>query len=370
MKDFTITKIKDIMLILLFCVCIIVPGALMFSQETNDISAQEKRSRASLPVFTVSRYSDSMFQEDFQSYFNDHFGLRDALVSYDSSLLYHVFRTSSNEKALVGNNGWLFYSAEDMLNEYLHGNTLTATDLENIATYLTQQKNIFEQQGIQFVVLVAPDKETIYPEQMPRRVPASHDVSTRETFVGYLTANTDVLIVDPTEQLRAVKNRGRLYYAYDSHWTELGAAVAYELLQQSIKPSIASPELPAPFFETDSQEKDLADLLFIGDQVSEHVLKSSVEVDPLIQSRFTRYDNDVMILAGDVHDPCMHAVLLRDSFGIQLLPFLAQDFCTLTILRDYDDNAFIFEQHPDIVILEIVERNIPRLTRGEAASPR
>ena len=52
----------------------------------------------------------------------------------------------------------------------------------------------------------------------------------------------------------------------------------------------------------------------------------------------------------------------RDSFGISLYPYLADAFETATFSRaaDYDPARFADTEY-DTVILEIVERNLPRL---------
>ena len=56
----------------------------------------------------------------------------------------------------------------------------------------------------------------------------------------------------------------------------------------------------------------------------------------------------------------------RDSFGIALYPFLADSFQQAEFSRSADYSVAAFsELDADVVILEIVERNIPLLLPAE-----
>ena len=62
---------------------------------------------------------------------------------------------------------------------------------------------------------------------------------------------------------------------------------------------------------------------------------------------------------------------IRDSFMMGMAPFLAAHFSHLTFYWDFSWNpAMISEDHPDVVVLEIVDRYLNKLLSFEEVSQR
>ena len=65
-------------------------------------------------------------------------------------------------------------------------------------------------------------------------------------------------------------------------------------------------------------------------------------------------------LVTEVSDPSLpRAVIFRDSFASKLVPFLSEHFSRAVYLwqNDFDANV-VTEEHPDVVIQEIVGRHL------------
>ncbi|MFA5030775.1 MAG: hypothetical protein WC495_04255 [Patescibacteria group bacterium] len=331
----------------------------------NSISVEEKRAIAKAPTFTLSTFMLDTYQDEYEKYFDDHFGLRDQMITANSLFHYYLLSTSPNAKVLIGDNHWLFYSAEKTIDRFRSGNVLTSDELSGIAQFLQDEQQKFDQQGIEFVVLVAPDKETIYPENLPVRIEKALGPSTLDSFLEAMSKTT-VTVIDPRGELRAHVQEEKLYAQTDTHWTDPGAAIAFEQLQESL--GVDSVDTPK-YRETESREGDLADLMSLGGKLRESVPVAQTAFDSYTTRISTRNGIDFRETENVDAEDNRHVLVFRDSFGEKLMPFFSETFVHVTFERAYFDQQLIDETHPDVVVLQIVERNIPRLTQGRNAIP-
>src|SRR5439155_440265 len=89
--------------------------------------------------------------------------------------------------------------------------------------------------GSMYAVLVAPDKETIYPELLPDWLTKPvRPQSILDQISAELMRSREVHFVDVRRRLWDVKNRYVLYRRLDSHWNDLGAYHAYACLMASL----------------------------------------------------------------------------------------------------------------------------------------
>ena len=153
-----------------------------------------------------------------------------------------------------------------------------------------------------------------------------------------------------------------LYYQTDSHWTNRGAALAADALLGAAGKDSAY--FAGPFAEGEPHPGDLYEMLYPTGKEREESesyatgFAYSLSGDP-------RGGNALKISSS-----CegREGVLLcwRDSFGISLYPYLADSFSEASFLRDTNyDPAKIDETGADVVILEIVERNLSQLAGRE-----
>jgi len=357
--------IREWALIVLFIGFLALPLLLFVSQsQQNGISEQEKRVVAAAPKFTLPRFFSDAYQKEYEQYFNDHFGLRNKLVTANGALHYYALATSPNDKVLIGNDHWLFYSAEQTIERYKSGNVLSAQELASIAQLLQDEQRLLIERGIQFIILVAPDKETIYPEQMPRRIKPSANPSTLDSFLNAMK-DTNVTVIDPRSALQAQARLQKLYTETDTHWTDRGAQIAFDLVRASLSQDITD---TIEYRETEFDKGDLANLISLGGRLHESIPEAVSMQDAYNLDVTTR--NGVDIRTTTTSDADERTILVfRDSFGEKLIPFFASSFNHATFEREYFDGTVIDELQPDVVVLQIVERNIVRLTEGREAHP-
>jgi hypothetical protein len=144
------------------------------------------------------------------------------------------------EKALVGRDGWLFYKPGV---EYTterpgirHSSTTTADALSAIVDFRDQ----LAARGIRLLVMLSPDKESVYPEKLTRRGRGMEMALSSETreLLSRLKA-ADVEVVDLFKLFGAAKvagtsNSPALYLARDSHWSPSGVELAAQAVARRI----------------------------------------------------------------------------------------------------------------------------------------
>ncbi len=128
--------------------------------------------------------------------------------------------------ALFGNNGYLFHQNENdgtSLHDYIGDNHFSQKELESIAANLEKEKKYVEQNGSKFVLLLIPNKETMYPEWMPSYISRVDETTREDLLVEYLREHTDINVVYAKDTLMQNKELYPLYYRTDTHANMVGS---------------------------------------------------------------------------------------------------------------------------------------------------
>ena len=291
---------------------------------------------------------------ELADYVADRFALRQYCVSAWSFLNEKLLRSSADEQVLLGADGFLYYS--ETLDDYT-GVSLTDGELERIAQRLAALQRELEAQGKAFVFTVAPNKNSLYPEAMPAAIENRHSGSNAVRLLLWLE-QYGVHYADLFTPLSAEL----LYYRTDTHWTARGAALGADTILAAL--GRESAYAAHRFGEEGLHVGDLYEMLYPTGRGRE-----SETVD-LTGLRFTAQGDVNGGNAVTIRTACAagrgRLLCWRDSFGIALYPYLADAFESAVFSRaaDYDLSRFADEDY-DAVVLEIVERNLPRLLPEE-----
>ena len=108
-------------------------------------------------------------------------------------------------------------------------------ELEKWVRQMEADRDWLEQRNIAFYIVVAPDKNTIYPEKLPD-YPRPRNATTRLDQLPHVSS---VRRSNSSIQRRRCwppsRTTIRSYFEGDSHWTQRGAFIAYELLMERIR---------------------------------------------------------------------------------------------------------------------------------------
>lgn len=312
-----------------------------------------------------------------RNWLDRNFGLRKVLVRWEQLLDVRVLKASMpSDPVLAGKDEWLYLAQENpqlnVISDYRSIAHLTKSQLDTWVAIFKARRDWLARQGINYVVLVAPNKATVYPEYIPDRFNRAHRQSKLDQMAAALT-DAGIDFVDLRPALLEAKTKGLSYYRTDSHWTPFGAFWAYRDLAVRLKkyfPGI----VPSEFSDFKLSEKPgllggLSYMIALGDLYQENVIVLEPS-KPRAAKESEGKDvglNHFQPLAIYVNPDrtLPRAYVIRDSFLHELVPFLAEHFSRMYLVwpfptdavhvRDFD-TADILREKPDIVIDEFVER--------------
>jgi alginate O-acetyltransferase complex protein AlgJ len=274
-------------------------------------------------------------------------------------------------KVIVGDHGWLVYTGEGDIEDYQKTDEFTPEELASLQTNLDALSARYAERGITLLVLVAPNKNTIYPERVPAQIPVIGTTSRLEQLTAYLQAHGKTQILDLRPVLMAAKAEREVYYATDTHWNGYGAYLAYSAIMNELHkvfPNLAAhPESDFKVVERGGDSLDLA--ANIG---------TTLYAQPRIQfvpkfDLHTSYKNITLggrqlMLSYNPDASLPDVVVYFDSFFYTVNPVLGEHFHHGIFVQNHSGNklwnlSWVDDRDPDIVIIELVERSLEDLPK-------
>lgn len=373
--------LSDTLLVIVFLATLCLPAADVFF-DLDPTRLSEKRRLAPPPPVRLSQPLEVSYTAAFESWWNDNFGFRRSLVvGYSRALL--GLGVSPTPSVILGRSGWLFFAGDEALASYRAVQPFTEAELAAWQRRIETRRDWLAERGIRYLVVIAPNKETIYPEFMPESLNRVRPVTRLDQLVAHLRAHSSVAVVDPRDALRTAKAGGILYLRTDTHWNDVGAWLLYREIVTGLRRWY--PELeptPATEFAPVTRQGwsgDLANMLGMDGRLSEERL--------LLEPRRVRLarvadpgprpeDAQRKLTAAERGEPSLpRAVMFHDSFGLSLQPFLGESFSRIvfssgpTDWRRNFDAALVERERPAVVIQEIAERFAVGPTGLRAAAP-
>lgn len=323
--------------------------------------ATENIAVAEIPKLTKENYRE--FSGIFESYFNSHIPFRSQMITFCSLVDVNLFQEKSiNDKVVIGKNNWLFYSEQSNIEDYKGTNLLTLEQLQLIADNLLTSRAYLDSRGIEFVLFLAPNKESVYGEENLPSYYRAGEITRAEQLVDYLQENTDIRVVYPLEELRAYKDEYFLYWHYDTHWNVAGGYIGGKALLKEL--GIDMPSLEeiscTPY---DFSGYDLARMMNLQEYY-ERNKPADLNYD------VSGYDRNNLqrILMDDATEMIYHSdapggkklFMARDSFAGSMAGVLASNFqdSYMPHWNGFFEQSQIDWQQPDVFVLEVVEREL------------
>ena len=348
----------------IFCTLILLPVADTLFKLDRYPHLSENRILSPLPVLSHKFADIAGFPDAFQSYFNDHFGFRNALIRLNYLFKQRLLGVSASTQVTLGKQGWLYYAAEGSVEDYRGITHFDEDRLQRLCFTFEIKRKWLELQGIKYLLVIAPNKETIYPEYLPAQLYGKiKDKTVLDDFFDYLIKHSKVDFVDLRPSLIEAKQEYQLYYKTDTHWNNYGAFVGYRKIMEPVSKWFKHVRvLSLNDFKVNKQARIAGDLAGISGG-REFLEESQFDFLPI--KPFTSYsgekknEQDFTRIKNDPSLP--RALLFRDSFATALQPFIDENFQYTKYYwqrwaPETSINALIHEVKPDIVIEEAVER--------------
>ena len=322
-------------------------------------------------------------------------GLNTRITQFISGGLY----MESNE-VLLGKDGWLFYKVTTdgtPLYDYMGINRFTDEELmraygnisEVSETVYSHRVKLRAERGrpiflperdavensVSLAVLTIPNKEQVYSEYMPDTVEKINDTSRLTQLSEYIHDRGHEINIldryvpimtytDVSDIFSDVHGDYPLYYKTDTHWTDVGAYLALTKVLDEI-----SEKRPAVSLSSKTDDEKALSPASVLDEVTfteEPGFVGDLTKISATQDRFTdityKIDGDSI---PERYKTNRKLLIVGDSFGDAMQHVAVYCFGEVRFMdiKDYPDR---FEEEldsyePDLVILECVERYLPRL---------
>lgn len=319
----------------------------------------EKRTLTPYPII---EFHDSILKKMGQ-YYEDHYGLRNEFMQWQSYIKKRIFLSSANPKDVqIGKNNWLFPTSkiDFSYGSYTHLNLLTPFELKMFKITHVSRKKLLEKRNCDYILAVWPNKTTIYPEYVPKYLQwmVKDTISKVDQIIKYFEkTKTEIQIIYPKNYLLQHKKK-TIYFKNDTHWNYLGAFYGYTyFLNHSYNIFKVRPNSMSAY-------KFRFNTIFTGDLLELMGLCTTIDF-PDKNPQF-QINNNIKIYTnqGDVSykhlNPsakCNKKVLFfRDSYTKYLIPFLVQHYKeSYYYWQDYDQKI-VDSIKPDVVVVSKVER--------------
>ena len=344
-KNYAIIFIAICMLL-----CLIPSVGMLFFPTTR---TTENNAMAEAPKLLTEEGSlNKSFIQDFESYFTEHIALRNPMLYMDAKIQTGIFAESNVSGVISGTDGWLYYSST--LSDYLGQDIMSERALYNLAHNIRIVQTYLAAKDIDFVFTIAPNKNTLYGENMPYYkscvVNTEHNAKLLQPYLAQL----DVQYLDLFQLFEAQEEI--LYLKTDSHWNTKGACLVYHNILDTldIPHEDYSGQTPRP---VETTEGDLNKMLysFYG--------KAETDYAYDLAGEYT-YTTGTTVEDGWVvtENPSGKGSILmfRDSFANTLIPFFSSQFQNAYYAKG-EPNAverYLEANAVDCVVIEKVERNI------------
>ncbi|MFN8433103.1 MAG: hypothetical protein U0V18_03740 [Anaerolineales bacterium] len=272
------------------------------------------------------------------------------------------------DSVIVGKEGWLYFVGGDGKAAFWDGNKFKTEKIDTVATDISDFNQKLLSMGTRLLIVIAPDKSTIYPQYLPDEIQFSENPTYTDLLVERLKSK-NVHVLDLRETLIKLVDEEQVFYKTDSHWNISGDYAAYKAVIDEI--SIYEPTLmPTPFSDLKivsigSITRDIPKVLRINNIMEESFLlqpkkNKDLKVDavPLDSGR-----NFLFAKNSGTDQPTV--LIYHDSFFTHVVPLMQQNFHqTLSMfypatLPEVWNSGWVDQFQPAYVIIEFTERVLP-----------
>jgi len=355
---------NSILLIVTFFAVLLLPiGQIFFGTTTENI---ENKTLQTKPVWSLATWQE--YPQLYEAYYNDTLPYKNIFVKVYNKFIYNVFYHSPANYVIRGKDDWLFYHSKyradgDELGDYQRTATLSDVELAIITDKMTRLKNLCDEIGAEFYVLIGPNKMEIYGDDyLPAAYVRNNEDASRTEKVVAALQNEDISVIYPKDALLVAKETAQVYYKLDTHWNNYGAYIAYREFMQQYNPSanIAWTDMQL----VDKKSGDLAQMIQmpeLDDTDYAVEFRDDITMQIIVNEPATAGSAALQRTISDVPNGAK-LMMYRDSFTTALLPYMSKTYSDAYYVWSRSvDGQEIRNEQPAVVVFEVVERYVSTL---------
>ena len=320
----------------------------------------ENKAESSFPEISAENFST--WPRRFEEWFSDNLPFKTQFIELFRGAQLRSGLDFTQSNVIRGSDRQLFYRTT--IENYKGLSRFTDEELERIRENLKGFFRQMEAQGAECLFFIAPDKEQVYSSAMPARFRRVSTESRADQVAAYLRERTEFPVLYPKAVLTELSKAQPVYYNTDTHWNNLGGWVASALIKSAFTGEPVPTEIP-DYHYYEENGKDLANMLSLSELIPE---ENGVKID---------YNDGVTVwkpetvdhgtLQRFVSDAPVHKkmLLIGDSFS---------EYFMRSAIHELEEIYFVtygemyrvdpVKEAPDLVVVMLVERNLPFLLYG------
>jgi alginate O-acetyltransferase complex protein AlgJ len=327
-------------------------------------ASSENRAMAKFPGMPKNFQQVKMFSDLFMGFYRDHFGFRNTLIRGLALGRFHGgFGMDVSTNIIIGKDGWLFYpsSIHDGFLAERNLDPFSPAELDEWQQLLEKRNKFFTSHGYPFIVVIPPDKQSIYTEMMPEQFSRVGPKTRLDQLIERLReTHSPVRLIDVRPVLLEAKKQHRIYFKTDTHWNDYGAFAAYPVILDAIQSVLPGRKLvPQPMSDfLPRSERKSGDLARYMDLYYEYNEDWPELVRRVPFPRISIVETPYLMVVTHGPDPKAPSLFMsHDSFTISLGQFLGPNFSTATWQwTNTLDGGLVLKAKPDVVVDEFLER--------------
>ena len=353
---------KHELLFLIFFTLLTLAPIPVFYLYREQIGYKNTENKAESDFPSLSSQNFSTWPRRFEEWLSDTLPFKTQFIELYRGFQYHSGLDYTQSNVIRGQEEHLFY--RKTIENYKGLTRFSDEELQTAEHHLNEFFRQMEKKGSSCLLYIAPDKEQVTGNFMPKRIRRISDESLADQVTGHLSEQLNYPVLYPKEELSELARNLPVYFSTDTHWNELGGYLAAEQIRAAFTGEPVSAEIPE-YHYYEEQGKDLAGMLGLSEIINE---KNAVLIDfsDGIEPHKTETIDHGTIQRFISNAPSGKKLLIiGDSFSEYFLRSAIHDvsevlFVTFGELSRIDLDA----EKPDYIVVMLVERNLPFLLNG------
>lgn len=307
-----------------------------------DFSEEENRTLAKMPETSFSHIISGQFDDEFESYFSDHFVLRNQWIPL-KAMSRRAFGTMDNNDVFFGKDNWLIRRFQSFQQRVLDQNVALLKEFSD-----TTQKPIH--------VLLVPTAAHTGKNYLPTFAWNIDQEALLKKIQQQLPQDSMIPLTFPEDAIE-------YYFRSDHHWNEKGAYLGYEAIANQVlrkEPnSFRYTKVSDSFYGTMYSRSGAfwitPDSIYKIEpennvQVTSITYDDSITKESIYEERrleekdkYTYYldGNHAHVSIQTTAPNNTHAIVMKDSYAHILMPYLVSEYSQIDIydLRYYRDSV-------------------------------
>ncbi len=358
-------RIRQILLCACFWGMLFIPCLVWqaIPRQNCELQIYENRAQDTFPKFSFMNILD--FCTNLDAYYTKNFPFRPMVIQFHQYIGDNLGRVEMEESIRGTIPNWYYFERE--IPDFIGTNQFTREEISRLIQNLTRIQQYFRKRNIGFLILIPPNKMQVYPDFLPSELKKRQSAKTR---CSELVRNLNPSFSDPpilylAESLARHKEKDvLLYYPNDTHWNMFGAYVAFSQFAHMIDPALKMPSPEdMPWRIEPVRFGDLGRAQFPYYALFPDKNGTEIMTTCDIQLWFSP-ERHVQHFLNPAAPSSKKLILFHDSFFVSIQPYFKFFFREIHLYANLQpDYRKIAEEKPDMVIIELVERNIQGLLK-------